>query len=138
MQGGVLAEECALPLQDFFRSRRRRGGVATGSNRSLVDGNGCRAAKPIGVGIDGHAASINSVYLDSEAISPGGVGVGSNELTRTDLGAGLVLQEDVVGGGIEDDDVAAVIGLKADVWLPEGHDSSSAAVTNAHVVASVV
>lgn len=36
VQGGVLAEECAVPLRGFFRSRRREG-VAL-SSRSAVPG----------------------------------------------------------------------------------------------------
>lgn len=56
VKGGVLAEECALPLRGFFRSRRREGDAAA-STRSrpadkgaVVGGAPEAVSKPVGGG----------------------------------------------------------------------------------------
>ncbi len=54
VRGGVLAEECALPLRGFFRSRRREGdAAASAGNRpdiKVAVGGGAPEAvgKPVG------------------------------------------------------------------------------------------
>lgn len=67
VQGGVLADECALPLRQFFRSRRR-GAIGNGGSRSTAHGRAGDAVRDLCDVVDDHERARGVGVVDLEFV----------------------------------------------------------------------